>query len=310
MRRSEIPGHLVMLCFSAFVAGSHALGGLVAGDMAPLPLMTLRFLLAAGLIGALVWVGPGFRREDAHAPWRYILAGGVFAMYFVLMFEALKTAPPVNTAALFTLVPILTAGFGWLIMREVMTGKIAAALAIGAVGALWVVFRGDPAALFAFDLGYGEAVYVLGLVAHAIYIPLLQRLNRGEHGLVFTFGVLLGGGLLLLAVSVGALMEIEWSTVPVRVWVVLAYLVVFSTAISFYCLQFASSRLPGAKVMAYGYLTPSWVILWELALGKGAPSQKILLGIVLTVVALLLLLREGRGAAPRRLGGSPRDIYD
>ncbi len=51
-------------------------------------------------------------------------------------------------------------------------------------------------------------------------------------------------------------------------------------------------RLPSAKVMAYTYLTPSWVILWEIALGKGAPTGLILIGIALTVVALLLLLRD------------------
>jgi len=36
----------------------------------------------------------------------------------------------------------------------------------------------------------------------------------------------------------------------------------------------------------------SWVILWEIALGRGVPPALILGGIGLTVVALLLLLRE------------------
>jgi hypothetical protein len=30
------------------------------------------------------------------APWRYLLLGGLFAVYFVTMFEGLKTAPPVS----------------------------------------------------------------------------------------------------------------------------------------------------------------------------------------------------------------------
>ncbi len=302
MNRHEMPGHLVMLLFSALVAGSHALGALVAGDMAPIPLMALRFLLAAVVVGALVCVGPGFRRADAAAPWRYLLAGGVFAVYFVMMFEALKTAPPVNTAALFTLVPILTAGFGWLLLRQKSDARLLSALLIGAVGAVWVVFRGDLSALIAFDLGRGEAIYAVGVLAHALYIPLLQRLNRGEHGLVFTFGVLLGGGLCLLVLSVGDLWRLDWAALPLRVWGVLAYLVVFSTAISFYCLQFASHRLPAAKVMAYGYLTPSWVILWELALGKPGPSFGVFVGIAVTLMALLLLLGEGRAVFARAEG--------
>jgi hypothetical protein len=51
-------------------------------------------------------------------------------------------------------------------------------------------------------------------------------------------------------------------------------------------------RLPAAKVMAYTYLTPSWVLCWEAALGKPLPPVLILAGIALTVLALVLLLKE------------------
>ena len=44
--------------------------------------------------------------------------------------------------------------------------------------------------------------------------------------------------------------------------------------------------------MAYTYLTPSWVILWEIALGNPAPSGLVLLGVGATVVALGMLVRE------------------
>ena len=53
-----------------------------------------------------------------------------------------------------------------------------------------------------------------------------------------------------------------------------------------------SLRLPSAKVMAYTYLVPSWVILWELALGKGGPPLLVLGGVGLTMAALGLLLKE------------------
>ena len=49
---------------------------------------------------------------------------------------------------------------------------------------------------------------------------------------------------------------------------------------------------PAAKVMAYTYLTPSWVILWEIALGKPVPSGLVLLGVAATITALAMLVRE------------------
>ena len=72
----------------------------------------------------------------------------------------------------------------------------------------------------------------------------------------------------------------------------LGYIAVFASAATFVLLQYASLRLPSAKVMAYTYLTPSWVIGWEILLGRGAPPALVLVGVVLTVVALVLLLQE------------------
>ena len=61
---------------------------------------------------------------------------------------------------------------------------------------------------------------------------------------------------------------------------------------TFVLLQYASLRLPSAKVMAYTYLVPCWVILWELALGHAAPPLNVLAGVVLILVALGLLLKD------------------
>ncbi len=278
-----------MLAFSALVAGSFSLGSRVANDIDPLALAAARFLLAAVLIGA--FAAPRVRRVHAAAPWRYLALGGLLAAYFVLMFEGLKTAPPVSTAAVFTLTPIMAGGFGWLLLRQVTTPRMAAALALGGAGALWVIFRGDLAALLAFDVGRGEAIYFAGCVAHAFYAPLVPRLNRGEPTVVFSFGALAAGTLGLAVVAGPAIASTDWLSLPPLVWIVAVYLAVFATAISFLLLQFASMRLKAAKVMAYTYLTPSWVILWEIALGGGAPPATVLVGIAFTIGALLLLLK-------------------
>ena len=50
---------------------------------------------------------------------------------------------------------------------------------------------------------------------------------------------------------------------PPVVWWVVLYLAVGPTAICFFLIQYASLRLPAPKVIAYGYLTPAFVILFE-----------------------------------------------
>ncbi len=285
-------GHLAMLTFSALVAGSFSLGALVANDISPTAFNTVRFCIGAVVVGGLAWSRGAVHRQAFAAPWRYIILGGLFAIYFVLMFEGLKTARPVSAAAVFTLVPIMAAGVAWIILRQVLTPRMALALAIGGCGALWVIFQADIAALLAFDVGRGEAIYFIGCVCHAIYTPMVRWLNRGETAVMFTFGTLLAGAGLLLIYGGSDLVKVDWAGLPVRVWMTLLYTAVFATASTFILLQFAAMRLPSAKVMAYTYLTPSWVIVWEIMLGNGAPGPLVLIGVALTVLALFLLLRD------------------
>lgn len=287
-----------MLVFSALVAGSFALGSLAANEIAPTALNALRFVLSAAIVGAVMLATRSATRDGFRAPWRYLLLGGIFAVYFVLMFEGLKTAPPVSTAAVFTLTPIIAGGFGWLLLRQVTTPRMVLALAIGGVGALWVIFRADIAALRAFDVGRGEVIYFFGCIAHALYTPLSRKLNRGESAVQFAFGVLVAGAIVLLIWGAPELLATPWSTLSGIVWITLIYLAVFASSATFVLLQYATLRLPSAKVMAYTYLTPSWVVLWQLGLGKGAPPIMILAGVALTVLALVLLLKDQTRSTP------------
>ncbi|MFV1495713.1 DMT family transporter [Phaeobacter sp. JH20_02] len=298
-------GHLAMLLFSALVAGSFSLGSMVANDIAPMALNAARFIIAAVVIGIAAQVTHGLRRRNFQAPWRFILLGGFFAVYFVLMFYGLQTAAPVSAAAVFTLTPVLSGIFGWLLLRQVTSWRMALALAIGAAGAIWVIFRGDLAAIWAFEVGRGEVIYFWGCVAHAVYTPMVRLLNRGEPAVVFTFGMLVAGAIILVVVGWADIRATDWVGLSPLVWLVLLYVALIASAATFVLLQYATLHLPSAKVMAYTYLTPSWVILWEIALGRPAPGGIVTLGVLCTIWALWLLLREGRPPmAAAEAGGS------
>lgn len=293
-------GHLAMLAFSALVAGSFSLGSMVANDIAPEALNAFRFVVAGLIIGTAAFASGKMQRAHFRAPWRFAVLGGLFATYFVLMFYGLKTAEPVSASAVFTLTPIMSGVFGWILLRQITTPRMALALAIGAAGALWVIFRADLSALVALQIGKGEIIYFWGCIAHALYTPMVRKLNRGEPPVVFTFGMLIAGASLLILYGWPQIRATDWMNLGPLVWVGLFYLAVFASAATFVLLQFATLNLPSAKVMAYTYLTPSWVILWEIALGRPAPAGLVLGGIVLTVIALILLLEDD--GKPRQAG--------
>ena len=289
-------GHLGMLAFSALVAGSFSLGAMAAPHISPAAMTVVRFAIAGALVGTLAALTTGIPRSALHAPWRYFVTGGLLSVYFVTMFWGLQTAAAVPIAAMFTLTPVMAAGFGWLFLRQTTTPRMGVALMFGAMGAIWVIFRGDVQAILGLQIGRGEMIYFVGCVAHAIYAPLVRKLNRGESALVGTFGMMVAGFLILTVWGGRAVVQTDWTALPTIVWICLIYVSVAASAITFVLVQFGAMRLPAAKVMAYTYLVPSWVILWELALGHDHPPLNVLGGIALTMLALGLLLKdESRG---------------
>lgn len=300
-RAEALKGHAAMFAFAVAISGSFSLGKLAAPHLDPAALNAIRFLLA-GCILAPVAV-PRIRRAHLAGPWRYPLLGGVFAIYFFLMFVALRLTDPVSTAAVFTLTPIMSAVFGWFLLRQVTTPRIALSLLLAGAGAIWVIFRADIDRILAFDIGAGELIFLAGCAAHAFYTPLVRRLNRGEPVTVFTWGTIVAGAVLLGIAGMPALVATDWAALPGIVWIAIVYLAVFATVGSFLMVQFATLRLPSSKVMAYGYLVPSFVILWEGFSGNGWVAPLVLPGVAATLLGLAILLGPDR--PPKAASANP-----
>ena len=301
--RERWRGHAAMALFALLASGSFSLGARAAPYIDPSALIGLRFIVATGvLLGVLVGTGvlrgvsPGESlvrlRALAIAPWRFLLLGTFFGVYFILMFEALRVAPPAPLGAVFTLTPFLSAIFVWIAFRERTSRSVLVALTIGALGAVWVIFRGDIQALLGLDVGLGEALFFIGAVSHAMYTPLIRTFNRGEPGPVFVIGISLGAAIVTVIAGFPAILNTDWTALPPVVWLAVLYLSVATTAITATLMQFAAMRLTAPKVMAYTYLVPTFVILLEGISGAGWAEAAILPGVGATLVSLALLLRE------------------
>ncbi|MEM1315024.1 MAG: DMT family transporter [Pseudomonadota bacterium] len=303
-------GHAAMLAFAMAISVSFSLGDRAAEAIAPEALNAVRFALATLVLTAAAALGPGLRAAHYRAPWRFGGIGALLAVYFITMFAALRITDPVSTGAVFTLTPVMAAVAGWVLLRQRTPPRVALALTVGAAGALCVIFRADLSAFLAFDVGRGEAIFFFGCAAHGIYPAVTRRLTRGEPTLAMSLGTTAGAFAVICAAALwtGALHEMDWAALPPVVWIAVAYLAVMATALTVILVQFAALRLPAAKVMAYGYLVPSFVVVWEGVFGAGWPSPDVLAGIGVTAVAMvMLLLDDSDGAArPRRFSGGRR----
>ncbi|MEM7058444.1 MAG: DMT family transporter [Pseudomonadota bacterium] len=286
----SLRGHAAMLLFAALISVSFTLGDLAVPHISPGSLTVARFALAVVVMGILA--SPHMRAAHFRALWRFPILGGLMAFYFILMFEALEITDPVSTGAVFTLTPLMSAVFGYILMRQITTPVMAIALLLAGMGAIWVILRGDIQAILGLRLGLGEKIFLIGCAAHALYTPLVRMTRRDEPVIVYTFATLVGGLLVTAVYSAQESLATDWLALPVIAWAGIVYLGLFTTAGTFLLIQFATMRLPSAKVMAYGYLVPTFVIIQEGLLGHGWVAAPVWLGVAATFGALLILLKD------------------
>lgn len=105
---------------------------------------------------------------------------------------------------------------------------------------------------------------------------------------------------MLSAYGAPAIAETDWAALTIKDWSILFYIALLASTVTFLLLRYSSHQLPSAKVMAYTYLVPTWVICWEMILGNGLPRPVMLIGIGLTVAALYLLLKDEETSRPLR----------
>ncbi|MBO9627964.1 MAG: DMT family transporter [Shinella sp.] len=278
-----------MLLFAVLIAGSFSFGGLAARYMEAEPLTLWRYIMTIVVMAVLAF---GAFRVPAVWPkeiWRFLLLGGLIAIYMLTMFTALEYTSPIATGAVFTLMPLLSAGFALPVLGQKTRPGVLAGLVIAAAGAGWVIFRGNIADILAFDVGTGEMIFFAGVVCHALYVPLIRRFDRGEPAVAFGFWVTAGATIWLIAPGIRGLVETDFSALPLTVYAAVTYLAVVTTAGTFLLLQYASMRLPASKVLGYGYLTPSFIILLEGILGHGWASLPVLAGALVTACGLALM---------------------
>ena len=288
----EIRAHAAMILFAFLVSSSFTVGEAITDRIDPAALTFLRFVIAALIF--LVILLAGSRRivwPSLSNAARYGWLAFLLVVFFITMFEALRLTSALSTGVVFTLVPPMTAIISWLALSQRLSLWELSALAVAGLATGGVVIGGGAAGLDEISFGRGELIFLLGCLSYAAYSPSVRQLRGTESLVALTFWTLVFGLVLLGLYGWRSIIETNWMSVPGFVFLGIAHLAVFTTAISFYLIQYASTRLPSAKVMAYTYLIPAFVVAQKTAFGAPWPTVPVLLGVGAIASAMIILQR-------------------
>ncbi len=300
MAHSEVrkpqPGlhvHLLMILCATLVSTSFTVGAAIAKDLDPAVLTLLRFTLASVILAPIVHV-----RYGLQVSWSFVgrcsIISGFLVIFFWCMFLALRFTTALNTSVIFTLVPSISGIYAMVLVREQLRRPQLAALVIGMIGAVWVIFRGDLALLLGMEWNRGDVIFLAGCFCMGLYTPLIKLLHRGESMLLMTFWVLVTGSVWLILFSGTKIFSVDWSQVALQTWSGILYLAIFTTVITFFLTQYCVPHIGPTRAMAYSYLYPGLVLIIDLVLGHGLPPISVLPGVGIVLLAMLVLQYSSR----------------
>ena len=156
--------------------------------------------------------------------------------------------------------PLLAYCLGRLLGVEQRASQLLGILTLGAAGAMGLAWAQSGGQSSELQFGIADATFFVGCVASALY-PVLSKfgLQSGwlsQRAEVRTFWSLLTGSV-LVGLS-GLISEVPQQLMSMTLWdvLLLTFLGVFSSGVTFWLTQRATAVLTPGVVMAYSYLVP------------------------------------------------------
>jgi drug/metabolite transporter (DMT)-like permease len=293
--KSAMNSHLGMLLWALIVGSSFPAVGMMSEGLPPLLLTAIRFTVAALAILPMVWsksdIWPSLPGLALYAFMGLSLAG-----FFGTMFWAAHRTSALSMATLYVSVPLLAYFLGRAFGVERRASQLLGILLLGAAGALGLAWSETGRQSSELQFSLAEAAFFVGCIASALY-PVLRKwgLNHGwlsPSAELRTFWSLLTGS--VLVGLLGLIWEDPQLLIPLTITdgLLLLYLGVFSSGITFWLTQRATAVLTPSAVTAYSYLVPFVSMLLLFIEQPQRIGWHWLPGSLLVVLAIALLLKR------------------
>lgn len=253
--------------------------------IAPSGFVVLR-VVGANLLFWPVWL---IKRERVASSdiMRLVICGllGV-AINQLMFFHGLMRTSPVHASIIMVATPILVLMLSGILIGERITRTKAAGVALGAIGALLLVFAGSGAGGGSSVLG--DLFIFINAVSYAIFLVMVKPLMSKYSATTVMSWCFLVGSVVVLPAGLGDVMAVEWPTLAWADIAGLLFVVVMVTFVAYMLNSWALRHVEPSLVGMFIYVQPvlatvaSWLFLPEdLGLGpaQGVAALCIFIGV-------------------------------
>ncbi|MGA7583337.1 MAG: DMT family transporter [Pseudolabrys sp.] len=184
---------MLLALAALFWSGNHIVGRAIGGEVPPIGISTVRWLLPTVALGFFAY--PHIRRDwpVIRAYWGILLWLGVVggALFTAGQYIGLQYTTALNVSVLNSLVPVLIILTGGIIFRDRVTTFQFGGILMSSVGVLVIIARGQLSNLQHLQFNWGDIIILFNMMVFAVYAVYLRK-RPPMHWLsfIFVFGAL------------------------------------------------------------------------------------------------------------------------
>ena len=241
--------------------------GIMPEHIKPLGFVMMRVVVAL----LLFWIVDSFnpKQKIAKGDIKRLVLCGLFgvAINQMLFFKGLSLTTPINGAIIMTTNPILVLITAAIIIKERITTRKVAGIALGIIGALCLLLFGKHFS-FGGDTFMGDLYIFINAMSYGIFLVIAKPLMKKYTPLTVIKWSFFFGSLLVVPFGISELNQVNWSSFTSEIWLGVTYVVIAVTFIAYLLNTIALTTLSPAVVSFYIYLQPLFATLISLFLGK------------------------------------------
>jgi len=288
--KQTLADNLILLLWVSLMASSFVVSEQLIPFANPVASTGLRFILATLMMLALVKGAP-FKLLTRKILLHYSLISVCLVLFFLGLFEALKTTTALKTSVIYTLLPLFSVILAYLTLKVVTPPKLIIAFIIGSFGAIWVLIAFTQQAFSIEQWQLGDSIFLGACCFLAMHVILIKKWTSDVPPTLGAFYIMLLGSILLLPFLLlfGDLSNVGWQ--QKEFWQTLLYLTVFTTMATFMLQQYLLKKVGPNRLLAFTYLIPTLVIIPQ-GIENIYTLHNVLPGILMTVLALYVISKK------------------
>ncbi|MGD0728767.1 MAG: DMT family transporter [Candidatus Micrarchaeaceae archaeon] len=259
---------IILALLAAIVSGiSIPLNKLFIVNLDPSVFTAVRALIIGSVFLMIaLYVSKTNRKPFKKVSWKYLIAiaiiGGSFA--FLLYFTGLQLTTASRAAFLQKTLPLYTAIFAYIFLKEKISRKMSYALAAMLIGTVIIYFTQVTPGAFWQNPSLGDLLIIAATILWAIEAVIAKKaMSLGESNVVVTFARMFFGGIILFGVVLlfgkfGLLLTLsahQWVNITISTILLFAYVLFWYWSIKYINVTKATTLLLVASVIAVVFAT-------------------------------------------------------